>query len=273
MPATITLPALAGLMFLASAILLAMAYHAWKGRKEEKGKDVVDVDLGSDQAEPEDEGEPAVSAATAKMAETHPAPSAPVGGPARPVGPAPASVGVPAVAGGPGIPSAVPPKSVEEAAPPPPPAPGARQTLEVAVLLREEVSGKLIVKVGDREYRSAEELLASKDRRRIEYTLDDLNAWFGATARETPRPRLKEESAKAEQPTRPLSMVEEINRILDRKLIETLGVNRGVRLAEGAGGTVRVYVGVDGYSSVDEVPDPEIRRFIREAVAEWEATR
>jgi hypothetical protein len=271
MPATISLPALAGLMFLASAILLAMAYYVWKGRKEEKGQDVVDVDLGSDHAEPADEGEPAVPAAAANMAETHPAPSAPVGGPAQP--PAPASVGVPAVTGGPSIPSAVPPKPAAEAARPTPPPTGTRQTLEVAVLLREEVSGKLIVKVGDREYRSGEELLASKDRRRIEYTLDDLNAWFGTTAREAPRPRLREEPATVEQPTRPLTMVEQINHILDRKLVETLGVNRGVRLVEGAGGTVRVYLGVDGYSSVDEVPDPEIRRFIREAVAEWEATR
>jgi len=246
-------------MFLASAILIAMAYHAWKGRKEEKGKD---VDLGSGHVEPTEEAEPAV------LAEAHPAPSAPVEGCVPPPG-----AGAPIDAGGQGVRSDVPPKSAEEAAPSSRPVPAARQTLEIATLLREEVSGKLIVKVGDREYRSAEELLSSKDRRRIEYTLADLNAWFGATDREALKPRPREEPAMAEKPTRPQTMVEQINSILDRKLVETLGVNRGVRLVEDAGGSVRVYIGVDSYPSIDEVPDPEIRRFIREAVAEWEATR
>jgi hypothetical protein len=67
-------------------------------------------------------------------------------------------------------------------------------------------------------------------------------------------------------------MVEQINRILQGKLGAQPEGGRGVRLAEGPGGSVRVYIGVQAYG-LEDVPDPAIRESIREAVAEWEGRR
>lgn len=151
-------------------------------------------------------------------------------------------------------------------------APTPERMISVASLLRDEVSGGLVVRVGEREYRSAAELLVSRDRQRIEYTLLELNRWFEGE-REKRKGREPRGAAAPEVGRRPLTMVEQINKILDQKLAELPGANRGVRLVEGAGGSVRVYVGVEGYDAIDDVPDAEIRRLIREAVAEWEAAQ
>jgi hypothetical protein len=67
-------------------------------------------------------------------------------------------------------------------------------------------------------------------------------------------------------------MVEQISQILEAKLTAQSASSRGVRLVEGPGGVVRVYIGVQSYG-LEEVPDPAIRAAIREAVAEWEASR
>ncbi len=68
------------------------------------------------------------------------------------------------------------------------------------------------------------------------------------------------------------SMIEQINEVLRQKLAERESGPRAVRLAEGLGGGIRVYVGVESYS-IDEVPDEEVRAIIRQAVKEWEAQR
>ncbi|MEW6567651.1 MAG: hypothetical protein AB1449_05700 [Chloroflexota bacterium] len=146
----------------------------------------------------------------------------------------------------------------------------ADRMIPVATLLRDEVTGDLVVRVGDRDYRAAAELLVSRDRQRIEYTLSELNRWFSLSpSREAARQA--EKPGAPEVGRRPLSMVEQINKILERRLTALPESRRAVRLVEGTGGSVRVYVGVNGYSAIDEVPDEDIRRMIREAVAEWEA--
>ncbi len=33
---------------------------------------------------------------------------------------------------------------------------------------------------------------------------------------------------------------------------------------------IRIWVGLDSYDSVDDIPDPEIRQIINSAVQEWE---
>ncbi len=169
--------------------------------------------------------------------------------------------------------AAAPLEAAEDQPPAPVPA-GAPpdRMIPVATLLRDEVTGGLVVRVGEREYRSAAELLTSRDRQRIEYTLGDLNRWFSLspakpTEREPPKP------AAPETARRPLTMVQQINQILERKLRDLPEARRAVRLVESSSGSVRVYVGVDAYDSIDEVPDPEIRRLIQEAVAEWEAAQ
>jgi hypothetical protein len=68
-------------------------------------------------------------------------------------------------------------------------------------------------------------------------------------------------------------MVEQIGQILESKLAARPGSSAApVRLVEGPGGSVRVYIGLQSYSP-EEVPDPEIREAIRASVAEWEASR
>ena len=68
------------------------------------------------------------------------------------------------------------------------------------------------------------------------------------------------------------SLVDEVNEILERKLVESGLTHRGVRLSEDQEGSVRVYIGIQGYS-MDEIPDPGIREVIRQAVAEWEGRK
>ncbi|MBM3123252.1 MAG: hypothetical protein FJZ97_13870 [Chloroflexi bacterium] len=158
------------------------------------------------------------------------------------------------------------------AAPPPAVAPASaplqsRRTLAVATLLRDEVTGKISVLVGGHEYTSVDELRASRDFTRVEYAAADLAQWLGpAAVRERSTERAKEEAKK------PLSMVEQIDAILQRKLAETSGGPRGVRLVEGSGGSLRVFVGVLSYA-YEDVPDDEVKRMIREAVAEWESKK
>jgi hypothetical protein len=143
-----------------------------------------------------------------------------------------------------------------------------RRTLAVATLLRDEVSGKLLVLVGGREYATVEELRSSKDYARVEYAAADLVQWLGTAA---VRERAAERSTKGEA-RKPVSMVEQINDILQHKLSEAFGSTRGIRLVEGAGGALRVYFGLQSYS-LDDNPEPDVKRMIREAVAEWEAKK
>ncbi len=174
----------------------------------------------------------------------------------------------------PAAPAEPPPQPV-----PSPPAPVAAGRIRVATILRDEVSGHLIVQIDDKEYHSAGELRDTRFWTRIERASSDLAAWF-RPSKQKPAPARPEalrqtvpdqEQEKApERVSGDLSMIEQIDVILQRKLEGTTGGLRGVRLVEGAGGAVRVFMGVQSYS-LEEVPSEEVRRLIREAVQEWEA--
>ena len=43
-----------------------------------------------------------------------------------------------------------------------------------------------------------------------------------------------------------------------------------IHVKSGEDGTLQIEVGLDVYSSPDEVPDPKVRQLIKSAVAEWE---
>jgi hypothetical protein len=183
----------------------------------------------------------------------------------------------PAAPPGAEIPSAVPSPSplappngephMTDQTPPVPPAPEQR-LFPVVTLLRDEVTGQLVLQVGARTYRDSRELRDSADWTRVEYAARDLTRWIEGGA---PPPRRVEERRPEEKP-KPGSMVEQINLILESKLAAQPASGRAVRLVEGPDGSVRVYVGVQPYN-LEEVPDPAIRAAIREAVAEWEAGR
>jgi hypothetical protein len=146
--------------------------------------------------------------------------------------------------------------------------------IQVATLLRDEVSGELIVRVGDREYSSAEELRASPDWTRIEYATSDLTEWV-----QTPEVKatVEDQEGEAEQESqtaerKPSTMIEQINTIL-QEMIEKSGRSElAVRLIEGPGGMARVLIGVHSYE-IAEVPDPKVRELIKKAVANWESTQ
>lgn len=174
-----------------------------------------------------------------------------------------------------------PPKPTPQTPPVEPPVPATpslapvssfKRTFPVATLLRDEVTGKLVVKIGEKEYASAKELRDSKDYGRVEFASADLARWFGAPPSATVAARAEVDRADREEPVKPKSMIEQINEILERRLAAAPGVQRGVRLMEGSAGALRVLIGLQGYN-FDDVPDAEVRKIIREAVAEWEAKR
>jgi type IV secretory pathway VirB10-like protein len=139
------------------------------------------------------------------------------------------------------------------------------RSFDVATLLRDEVTGKLMVRVGDRLYRSPGELRDSTDWTRFKFAVSDLLSWVPEAESEWERHEAElEESAAG-----PKSMIEQINEILQEKLELEGKDQKGIRLIEAADGSVRVLVGVHSYN-LDDVPDPEIARFIKEAVSAWE---
>jgi len=75
---------------------------------------------------------------------------------------------------------------------------------------------------------------------------------------------------KDEKPAAPTSIVEQINEILQARIVNTNLASRGVTLLESPTGGANVYVGINKYEGVDAVPDEEIKAAIRAAIAEWE---
>ena len=134
----------------------------------------------------------------------------------------------------------------------------------VAEIYREGVSGKLVVKHADKEYRNLADIEDEQVREQLSSTASDLTRWFAED--------LQPSRAPSEQraPAAGSSMLEGINSNLQRSLATSGLRERGIRLVPDAAGGVKVLIGLKSYA-LDEVPDEEIRRLIRESVAEWEA--
>ncbi|MBI5943915.1 MAG: hypothetical protein HY864_06070 [Chloroflexi bacterium] len=67
-----------------------------------------------------------------------------------------------------------------------------------------------------------------------------------------------------------LSIVGQIDTVLQKRLMTSSLAKTGIRLQESPQGGVEVYVGVEKYHTIDDVPDEAIKTAIREAIAEWE---
>ncbi|MBI5952018.1 MAG: hypothetical protein HY865_10195 [Chloroflexi bacterium] len=67
-----------------------------------------------------------------------------------------------------------------------------------------------------------------------------------------------------------LSIVQQIDSVLQERLLNSPLALRGIRLQESIQGGVEVYVGSQKFHSVDDVPDAEIKAAIRSAIAIWE---
>jgi hypothetical protein len=154
--------------------------------------------------------------------------------------------------------------------PPSPPVAHYPPRIQVATLLRDEVTGKLIVQVGDTEFSDPDELRDSPYWTRVEYAALDLSKWVEQEEKPVAAaPRMREPDT---TPVRPQSMIEQINDILQLNIAKSGGEYQGVQLIEGPGGSARVLVGVESYD-LGEVPDESIQALIRDAVATWEKTQ
>jgi hypothetical protein len=66
------------------------------------------------------------------------------------------------------------------------------------------------------------------------------------------------------------SIVAQVDEILQEKLEDTPLSSRGILMKDSLDGGVLVQVGLQQYSSINDVPDPEIRQLLKESVEEWE---
>lgn len=67
-----------------------------------------------------------------------------------------------------------------------------------------------------------------------------------------------------------LSIVAQIDKILQAKIGGTHLEERGIRLVEGPDQGMVIEIGLDNYTDIEAVPDEEVRSLIRHSVAEWE---
>lgn len=146
-----------------------------------------------------------------------------------------------------------------------------QELVSVVTFLREIDTGNLILKIGEKEYTSFEDLQASPHLARIERLYSDLESWMEPASKSLfGRKKSPSKSTTFEaDPFKPKSMVEEINDILEQKLREEPGERKAIKLVEMLDGGVNVYIGVDSYP-IDEVPFEDVQELIRQSVSEWE---
>jgi hypothetical protein len=77
-------------------------------------------------------------------------------------------------------------------------------------------------------------------------------------------------AVKDTKPAKPLSIVEQVDEILQEIVAGTPLATRMIRLVEDPKSGVVVWVGLEHYNGVDTVPDPDIKAILRKAGAEWE---
>jgi len=82
-------------------------------------------------------------------------------------------------------------------------------------------------------------------------------------------PIKKKDEPEAAMPT---SIVGQINMVLQKNIVNTPLASRGISLMESVTGGVNVYIGVQHFEGIDDVPDDEVKAAIRAAITEWENT-
>ncbi|CAG1001436.1 hypothetical protein ANAEL_02993 [Anaerolineales bacterium] len=86
----------------------------------------------------------------------------------------------------------------------------------------------------------------------------------------SPQPAAQPKKPEPDKNITSLSIVQQIDTVLQEHLAISHLAGRGVRLQESIQGGVEVYVGSTKFEMVDDVPDAEIKAAIRSAIAEWE---
>jgi hypothetical protein len=147
------------------------------------------------------------------------------------------------------------------------------ELIPAATLLREGVSGRIVVKVGDRQYLDIESLKNSKDWSRVRSLSTDLASWIedkpSSSALQGEREDVDLAPSSDSQASDSDSMIVQINRIINKKVETMEGEEREIKLVEGAIGALEVRVGVEKFP-IDEVPYANVRELIQDAVSQWE---
>ncbi|NQS92262.1 MAG: hypothetical protein HQ574_07610, partial [Chloroflexi bacterium] len=86
-------------------------------------------------------------------------------------------------------------------------------------------------------------------------------------------PEPEEGEIEPEPEIKMLSVVDEVNEILQRKLHGSPLAGKGIHLMENHNKEIRFWVGLNSYNDVEEIPDSEVRQIIDESVREWEENR
>jgi hypothetical protein len=177
-------------------------------------------------------------------------------------------------------------KERERVSEPPPPAPSAPSD-EVSVLdVSMDSAGKLRLKLEGQRIEAS--TISPEQRKRIIAVLTQMRPFLEASTQTptppptaprpapvtTPSPLSKPVSApvkaKDESVAAPQSIVEQIDTILQSQMAGTPLMERGIRLQESPEGGVIVWVGMEKFEGVNEVPDEQIQAAIRAAIGVWE---
>jgi hypothetical protein len=86
----------------------------------------------------------------------------------------------------------------------------------------------------------------------------------------SPKPATPVKKPEAEKNIASLSIVQQIDTVLQARIADTPFAKRGIRLQESIQGGVEVFVGLQKFLAVDDVPDETVKAVIRAAIAEWE---
>jgi len=84
--------------------------------------------------------------------------------------------------------------------------------------------------------------------------------------------RMSEQQAGESSSAEPLKLVEEINALIQKRLHERPDLaKQGIQLTRDIDGRPLIYVGKQPYHSAEEIPDDQVRVFIRETIQIWES--
>jgi hypothetical protein len=104
----------------------------------------------------------------------------------------------------------------------------------------------------------------------VSQPLPEPEADYASTQAVSPKPLPPIKKPEAEKNITSLSIVQQIDTVLQERMMNTPLAKRGIRLQESIQGGAEVYVGLQKFAAVDEVPDEAIKTAIRAAIAEWE---
>jgi hypothetical protein len=104
----------------------------------------------------------------------------------------------------------------------------------------------------------------------IQLAPDSVQVAVPRPAQPSPKPAPPVKKPEAEKNIASLSIVQQIDTVLQARIADTPFAKRGIRLQESIQGGVEVFVGLQKFLAVDDVPDETVKAVIRAAIAEWE---